>query len=127
VTKFILIAAGGGIGSLLRFVLSGWVHRASNSSLPLGTLFVNVAGCLMIGCLSALFSGPYLLREEWRLAILVGLLGGFTTFSTFAWESASFMNDGQWARAGLNLILSNVLGVLAAWLGYRIGQSCFGV
>ena len=126
-TKLILIAVAGGAGSLLRFGLSGWVQKASDSPFPLGTLSVNVLGCLMIGVLTALFTGPYLLRDEIRFAILVGLLGGFTTFSTFAWETTALMNDGQWARAGMNILLSNILGLGAAWLGYRIGQSCFGV
>lgn len=125
-TKLILIAAAGGAGSLLRFGLSGWAQKVGNSSFPLGTLLVNVLGCLMIGLLTALFTGPYPLREELRFAILVGLLGGFTTFSTFAWETTVLMNDGQWARAGMNILLSNVLGLGAAWWGYRMGQSCFG-
>lgn len=124
-TKLILIATAGGIGSLLRFGISGWVQKASGSALPLGTLCVNVLGCLLIGFLSALFTGPFMVREEIRFAIIVGLLGGFTTFSAFAWETTTLMNDGQWARAGINVLLSNLLGLFAAWMGYRAGQYLF--
>ena len=87
---------------------------------------MNVTGCLVIGLLGALLSGPLLVREEIRLAILVGLLGGFTTFSSFAFEAFALLNDGQWAQAGLDILLSNGLGLVAVWLGYRMAERWLG-
>lgn len=118
--KFLAIAAGGGLGALLRYSLSGFVQRLTDDAFPVGTLAVNLTGCLVIGFLGALFSGPAFVRDEWRFFLLVGLLGGFTTFSTFGFETMALMEDGEWARAGLNLVLSNGLGLAAVWLGYRV-------
>jgi len=125
--KMVMIVGCGGAGSALRYALAGWGQRFGNGTFPLGTLLVNVLGCLLIGLLAAAFNGPFLIREEYRVAILVGLLGGFTTFSAFAWETLTLATDGQWARAAANILLSNGLGLLAAWLGYRVALKAFGV
>lgn len=117
--KFLAIAAGGSVGALLRYSLSGLAQRMTDDAFPVGTLVVNLTGCLVIGFLGALFSGPALVRDEWRLFLLVGLLGAFTTFSTFGFETMALMEDGEWVRAALNLALSNGLGLAAVWLGYR--------
>ena len=116
------IACGGGVGALLRFGVAGWLQRGSGGVFPIGTLSVNVAGCLLIGFVGALLSGPLLVREEVRLGLLVGVLGGFTTFSTFGWETLALLEDGDWARAAANVALSNALGLAAVWLGYRVAQ-----
>lgn len=118
--RFVWIAAGGGLGAVLRFLLSGFVQRMSNDVFPIGTLTVNVTGCLVIGFLGALFAGPAFVRDEWRYFLLVGLLGGFTTFSTFGYETLALADGGEWARVGANLVLSNGLGLLAVWIGYRM-------
>lgn len=125
--KVLLIAGGGGIGSVLRYLVAGWGQRLSNGSFPAGTLMVNVIGCFAIGFLMALFTGPYLIREEYRLAIIVGVLGGFTTFSAFGWETFSLANANQGWRAVMNLLLSNTLGLSAVWIGYRLAQKTYGV
>lgn len=123
---WLLIAAGGAAGSLLRYAISGWAQRLADGSFPIGTLSVNVAGCLLIGLLNAVFAGPYLIREEYRIAVTIGLLGGFTTFSTFGWETFALANDGQGTRAILNLLLSVTLGFSATWIGYRAALRWFG-
>jgi len=125
--KWIFIAAGGALGSVLRYALQGWVQRATNSTFPAGTLVVNVLGCVAIGFLTATFTGPKLIREEYRLGLLVGILGGFTTFSTFGWETFSLANEREFAFAALNILLSCGLGLLAVWAGYRASEFCFGV
>jgi fluoride exporter len=125
--KLLLIAVFGGVGSLLRYLVTGWCQKLANGSFPLGTLCVNVVGCLLIGLLGALFFGPYLIREEYRLALMVGLLGGFTTFSSFAFETLTLASGGELGLALGNIVLSNVLGLLAAWAGYRFGVKLFGV
>ena len=104
--KLMVIAVGGGVGAVGRYLLAGWTF-------PLGTLAVNVFGCLVIGVLGAVFGGPHLIRQEYRLLLMVGLLGGFTTFSTFGLETMAMINEGQFALAGVNVLLSNGLGLLA--------------
>ncbi len=121
-----LIFFAGGCGCLLRYGLSGWMQRLSNGSFPTGTLAVNVMGCVAIGFLASLFTGPLLIREEYRLAILVGLLGGYTTFSSFGYETITLTDDGQFGLAALNLLLSNGLGLTAAWLGARLAVAIYG-
>ena len=120
------IACGGALGAVLRYGLSVGCQRLAGGVFPVGTLAVNVAGCLLIGFLGALLSGPALLRDELRLGLLVGVLGGFTTFSTFGWETFALLNDGEWSRAAANVVASNALGLAAVWLGYRVAQQLGG-
>jgi len=126
-TKWLFIAFGSALGGVARYGLQGWVQRWSDDPFPVGTLVVNVAGCFLIGLLNAALTGPFLVREEYRLALTVGLLGGFTTFSAFGWETLALANDAQWARAILNVCLSIGFGLSAAWLGYRLAVRWFGV
>jgi CrcB protein len=126
-TKLLFIAIGGGIGAVLRYSVGGWAQRLTQGSFPVGTLAVNLSGCLAIGFLGALFAGPWLVREEYRFGILVGLLGGFTTFSTFGWETLSLSNEGQFGMALGNILLSNALGLFAVWLGYRVAERIYGL
>ena len=126
-TKLLLIFLAGGSGSLARYLLGGWVQRQGTESFPLGTLIVNVLGCFLIGFLAAAFSGRILIREEYRVMITVGFIGGFTTFSTFGLETFTLLDDGQIMRAMTNVVLSVGLGLLAVWLGYRLAQSWLGV
>ncbi len=125
--KFVLIAAGGAVGALLRYAISGWAQRCVNGSFPTGTLFVNLLGCFLIGFLGAFFAGPHLIRDEYRVALLVGLLGAFTTFSTFGWETFALANGGQLGLAVVNIVLSNGAGLVAVWFGYRMSEQWFGV
>jgi fluoride exporter len=124
--KWLLIALGGAVGSMLRYAIQGWVQRLSSGSFPTGTLAVNILGCLLLGWLSGYFAGAQLVREEYRIGLTVGLLGGFTTFSTFGYESFSLANDGEVRLALANIVLSCALGFLAVWLGYRMAERWFG-
>ena len=124
--RIILIFLAGGCGCLLRYVVAGLVQRPGNGSFPVGTLAVNVIGCVAIGFLASMFTGPVLIREEYRLAILVGLLGGFTTFSTFGYETFSLTADGQFGLAAINLLLTNGLGLAAAWGGAKLAVAIYG-
>ena len=125
-TKVLFVALGGGVGSALRFLIAAATQHVTGTSFPIGTLVVNVVGCFAIGLLGSAFGGPVLIREEYRLAILVGLLGGFTTFSSYGWESFALANDGETGRALGNILLSNALGLPAVWLGYRTAQAWWG-
>ncbi len=122
-----LIFLGAGAGGLLRYWLGGWVQTLSGPTFPLGTLVVNVSGCLAIGFLVTLFTGPVLIREEFRAAILIGILGGYTTFSSFGRETMALVADGQWLGAGANVLLSNVLGLSAVWAGSSLASRLHGV
>lgn len=125
--RLLLIAAGGAVGAVLRYGVGGVVHRAGGGSFPVGTLTVNLIGCIVIGLLGGLFAGPHVIREEYRLFVMVGLLGAFTTFSTYGLETFGLINERQYALAALNVTLSNVIGLAAVWIGYRLSQSWFGV
>lgn len=126
VTKLVLIGVGGALGAVLRYALAGWIQRLTGGVFPIGTLTVNALGCALIGAAAALFAAPHRVSEQWRLALLVGLLGGFTTFSTYAYETLAMAEDGERVRAGLNILLSNALGLLFAWLAFRLTQRLYG-
>jgi CrcB protein len=125
--KYALILVGGAFGSLARYLLQGWVQAATGGTFPLGTLIVNVSGCFAIGFLMALFTGPYAIRDDYRTGIVVGVLGGFTTFSSFGWETFSLANEGQFLRAAANVLVSVVVGLAAVYAGARLAQRWFGV
>jgi CrcB protein len=122
-----LIAAGGAFGSVLRYAIQGWVQRLTSGSFPVGTLAVNVSGCMIIGFIAAALTGPVLVREEYRIGLTVGVLGGFTTFSAFGLETFNLANDGQLRLAFANVVLSCGLGFVAVWAGYRLAERWFGV
>jgi fluoride exporter len=125
--KVLLVALGGGLGSVLRYLVSQWVQRLGSETFPLGTLSVNVIGCLCIGVLAAVFASPHAPREVYKFALAIGVLGGFTTFSTFGMETFVMANESQFGRAGLNLLLTNSLCLLAVWVGYRVAERFVGV
>jgi len=127
INKFTLVMMGGAIGSLLRYVIQGWGQSLVRGTFPTGTLAVNVLGCFLIGFLNMVFSGPIPVRMEYRIGLTVGVLGGFTTFSSFGWESFSMANDGQGLRAMVNMLSSVTLGFLAVWAGYRLAEHVFGI
>jgi len=114
-----LVGIGGFVGSVLRFLVSGWAQRAVPwAGLPLGTLAVNVLGCLLIGLLGGLAEYRQALDPGQRLFWMVGLLGGFTTFSAFGYETLALAQDGGMARALMNVALQVMLGCGAAAAGY---------
>jgi CrcB protein len=120
--KLLLIGIAGGCGVVLRYLVVGWGQRLVTGAFPLGTLIVNVVGCLLIGILGGVLTGTELVRDEVRLALIVGLLGGFTTFSAFGFETAGLLSTGRWGTAVANVVLSNGLGVMAVWLGLRLAE-----
>lgn len=119
-TRFLLIAAFGGLGSVLRYALSGLVQRSTTGPFPWGVLAVNVLGCFVAGVLAAMFAGRWSDREDLRLAVMVGLLGGFTTFSAFGVDSVELLRTGRTAYAAMNVTLSISLGLAGVWAGWRL-------
>lgn len=121
--KLLLIGVGGAVGSILRFVAATWCQRMAGQSFPVGTLIVNVTGCLAIGFLVAMFMEPTAIKEEYRTALIVGVLGGYTTFSAYGYESFALIKDGHWGRLIAYVLLTNALGLIAVWIGFRAGRA----
>lgn len=120
-----LIFLGAGVGGVARYLVGLWAGGHDAGGLPIGTLLVNVLGCAGIGFAGAVFAGATGVREEHRLAITVGILGGFTTYSAFGYETLMLITDRRWLLAGVNVLLVNALGLAAVWIGARAGGRLF--
>lgn len=119
--KLFYIAFGGIIGSVLRYVLAGIPHKYYWGAFPLGTLFVNLIGSFLIG-FGFILLGKENIPENLKLFLFIGILGSFTTFSTFMFESLNLLKDGDFKFALLNLAGANILGLFFVYLGYVIAQ-----
>ena len=121
--QIFLVGLGGFIGSVFRFLLSGFVYRmVPFAEFPLGTLAVNVLGCLLIGVLNGVAETRQVLGPELRLFLMIGTLGGFTTFSTFGYETLALIRDAALLQAMGNVIAQVVFGLIAVWLGDMLGR-----
>lgn len=118
-----LIALGGALGAVLRYGLSGLAHRITGVvAFPIGTLVVNVSGCLAIGIFGGWAESRQLLGPQARLFLFIGVLGAFTTFSTFGLETVSLLRTGDQARALGNVLLHVTLGLAAVWVGLALAE-----
>jgi CrcB protein len=118
---FALVAAGGALGSMTRFALSGLVRQlTSPASFPLGTFIINVLGCLVFGAIVGVADERGGLGPSARAFLLVGVLGGFTTFSSFGWETFELLRGGQIGPALVNVGGQCLLGLIAVWAGYNL-------
>jgi len=120
--QILVIAAGGAFGAVSRFFASHAVYHLLGRNFPYGTLFVNVAGSFLMGLLFILFIERFSSASEWRSMILIGFLGSFTTFSTFSMETLTLLQQADYLKAGLNILSSVVLCLLAAWLGVLLAR-----
>jgi CrcB protein len=116
--KTILIALAGLAGTLLRYWLAGYVTRQYGETFPWGTMIVNLIGCLVTGAVFYVTEERFLLNPTVRTVILIGLLGGFTTFSSYGLQTFTLLRDGEYILATLNVVTSNVLGLFMVWAGY---------
>ncbi len=118
----IFIAMGGAIGAVLRYGASLSVYSIMGRGFPYGTLFVNVSGSLLMGLLGVLMLERFNIGPEWRAAVLVGVLGSFTTFSTFSIETLNLLEQGDVMRAVTNIVSSVLVCLVAVWFGVLIGR-----
>ena len=120
--KWFSLVAGGILGTVLRYLVSGWVYRTMGGHFPYGTLAVNLIGCFIIGFLAAFFGEKFFLGHNGQLFLVTGFCGAFTTFSAFVLETATLMQDGHALRAFLNIALSLVLGFLVFKAGMILAE-----
>ncbi len=119
----LIVGAGGLVGAVARYVVGTWAQGlAGSSSFPLGTLLVNVAGCLLIGALAGLAETREALNAQTRAFLIVGVLGGFTTYSAFGYETVALLRNGDTLTGIANVGLQLALGLAAVWVGLRISQ-----
>ena len=121
VRDIVMVAVGGAAGSVLRYLVSGWIAALAGRAFPWGTLVVNVIGCLAIGLLAGSIPAERLSPLA-RLMLVTGFCGGFTTFSTFALENMSMLQSGRMLQTALYVGGSVVAGIMAAWAGMRIAS-----
>jgi CrcB protein len=123
--NYLWIALGGALGTVARYWFSGFVARIIGETFPWGTLLVNVSGSFIIGFFAALTGpdGRMFVGSTARQFVMVGLCGGYTTFSSFSLQTLNLMNDGEWLRAGGNIVLSVALCLIFVWLGQVLAMS----
>jgi len=121
-SKLFLIGLAGFIGTLTRYWMSGVVARRYGETFPAGTLVVNLLGCFLVGLLFYLLQERFLVNQTLRTVILIGFLGGFTTFSSFGLQTFTLLQEREVGLALLNLGIANTGGVLLVWAGYTLGK-----
>jgi fluoride exporter len=120
--KIILIALFGAIGTLARYGLQGIVQIRMGSTFPYGTLLINLTGCFLLGLIGQFTLNRVVIPVDWRVAIAVGFFGGYTTFSSFGWETAKMLEDGEWLRASTYVGASVFAGLLLSIAGIRLAN-----
>jgi CrcB protein len=120
--KLAWLAGAGAVGTLARYGLSGLVQRLLPTEFPWGTLAVNALGCLLFGIVWSLAEERMLISGQTRIILLIGFMGAFTTFSTFAFETGQMLDDSEWLLAAANILLQNVLGIFLVLAGMALGK-----
>jgi CrcB protein len=124
--RFVLICCGGAFGTGARYLLGGWIARAMGPSFPFGTLSVNLIGSFLIGCIMVFSLRTGSVSDTTRMVLTTGVLGGFTTYSTFNYETLEYFKAGAWTWGALNMAATGlcclVAGVLGSWLGLVLAR-----
>lgn len=120
--NILLVFLGGGIGAVFRYGLSGFVYRIVPPTFPYGTLVVNVLGSLLIGFVMSIATDRALIVPSLRIFLTLGVLGGFTTFSTFSYETFMLIKDMEWLQAIGNVVGSVTLCLCGTYLGFTLGR-----
>jgi CrcB protein len=121
-TKFLMLAVAGALGTLARFGVSTLTQKLFGNVFPWGTLTVNMLGCLFFGVVWSLTESQLVISGEIRFLVLAGFMGAFTTFSTFAFESAQMFQTQQWPSLLINLTVQNIVGIVLILLGLKLGR-----
>jgi CrcB protein len=117
-----IVFIGGGIGSVLRYAISGWVYTIMGADFPYGTFAVNIIGSFVIGLFLTIAEDRFLVNSDMRAFVAIGIIGGFTTFSTFTYETMELFKSGSYLAAATNIVGSIVVALFAAWLGNIVGK-----
>ncbi|MGC1906208.1 MAG: fluoride efflux transporter CrcB [Candidatus Acidiferrum sp.] len=120
--RLTLIAIFGAAGTLLRYGIQGVVQVGTGTTFPWGTLLINLTGCFLLGLIGQLTLNRMMISPDWRVAITVGFFGGYTTFSSFGWETAKMLEDGEWLPATSYVTASVVVGLLLSVAGIRLAN-----
>lgn len=118
--KYLVVLAGAGLGGMARYTLGTWIMAKYGGRFPLGTMLINISGAFLIGLLMTLLTERWQPHPNWRLFLVVGVLGGYTTFSSFEYETLQAVRDGARWMGLLYVAGSVVLGYLAVWLGAAV-------
>lgn len=116
------VAVGSAFGRMSRYAISVWMQRVGGASFPLGTLLINITGSFLVGFLLRVAAAPTGFSPELRLALTTGFCGGYTTFSTFSYETITLVESGEWRRAAAYVTLSVVVSLLAAFSGVVVAR-----
>jgi len=120
--RYLVVLVGGGAGALARYVAASLIMTRFGGKFPLGTLVINVTGSFLIGFLMTIMTERFHLDPIWRLLLVVGFLGGYTTFSSFEWETYTAVREGALWTGMLNVVSSVTLGYVAVWLGVILAR-----
>jgi CrcB protein len=124
--EYLVVGIGGALGSMLRFGFSSWIQAISDhKDYPWGIFFVNLLGSLVIGILAGIFMQRMWMNPLWRVALIVGVLGGFTTFSSFSLDTVTLLQSGDWMSAIMNITLTLVACLAATFLGLFLARILF--
>ena len=121
-SRYLAVVIGGGAGALARYVAASAIMTRFGGKFPLGTLVINVTGSFLIGFLMTMLTERFQIDPRWRLLLVVGFLGGYTTFSSFEWETYTAVRDGGLRTGMLNIVSSIMLGYIAVWLGVMLAR-----
>jgi CrcB protein len=121
--EYIWVGIGGFLGANARYILSGQVAQRLGVTFPYGTMIINLTGALLIGIIFTILTDRVVADPLWRQLIVVGFLGGYTTFSSYTFEAVTLMQDGRWSAALTYVVGINLLGLVACFLGIVIARS----
>jgi len=121
--RILLLIAFGATGTLARYGLDGWIQYRVGARFPAGTLAINLLGCLLLGVIGEFSLNHISVPPDWRIGLTIGLMGGFTTFSTFGWDTVRMLNDGEWLKAVVYVGASVLGGIVCMIAGMRLGNA----
>lgn len=121
--RILLLIAFGATGTLARYGLDGWIQYRVGARFPAGTLAINLLGCLLLGVIGEFSLNHISVPPDWRIGLTIGLMGGFTTFSTFGWDTVRMLNDGEWIKAVVYVGASVLGGIVCMIAGMRLGNA----